>query len=314
MRVRLVRATGVGIASLSMGCSQLCTSNLDCMAGQSCSETGCTPAEPFVDLDGWDDAPGQRVMLLAERFTVLGSASADRCSGYPGYCTALGRANLEAGSDARLRGFMEGPAKLLVEIGGLDLPSEASEEQVTVKLYDLSALEPCVTVADGQIDRAQAITRLRADLRGGLVVSTSTSVWVAHLGAQLRLERLQVRLELLERRTVVRVDLLASLPAVWLGSLANPHCDGVNTLCRTYPVRNTVLEALRNFEDLDVDLDEPSNGLERVRLGSDGLLRECMLEDYSVAPGRDCSSRLSDGYSSAHSFRATLMHRRFCPP
>lgn len=305
-------------------CSQLCTTSLDCDSDEVCADIGCVPREPTLDRDGWDDPPGQGMVFFGSRFSILSSPSPEECWRYPGYCTALGRANVAAGSADRLRGFMAGPARLLLEIAGRDLPPSTAEELVTVKLYDLSEFGTCLAVSDGQIRQTQAVTRLRATLVGEHLVSTSTSAWVVDLGVRLWLERLQVRIELPERGDFARVHLLATLPAAWLGTLTNPHCDGVNplcptcedgrnTLCPTYPMESTVLEAIAGFEDIDTDLDEPRDGLERIRLGPDKLLRDCVLEDRSIAEGRGCSSVLSDGFSSVHSFSALLTDRRFCP-
>lgn len=305
-------------------CSELCTSSLDCDIAQTCTETGCVPSEPAIDRDGWDDEPGTGALFFALRFSVLNSAPPEDCWRYPGYCTALGRANVAAGSADRLHGLMEGPAQLLVEIAGLDARRSNIEEKVTVKLYDLAELgRACFVPIEDQVENAQAVTRLRATARQGAVVSTSTSSWIVNFGARLSLERIQVRIEGLERADSARVDVLGVLRASSLATLANPHCDGVNplcptceggrnTVCPTYPIESTVLEAIAQFEEVDADLDEPENGLEKARIGPDKLLRDCVLEDRSIVAGRDCARVLSDGFTSAHSFAASPSDTRLC--
>lgn len=274
-------------------------------------DTRCVRETESSSLDGWDDPPGSGRLFLASQFGVINTPLDGICSASSEFCTALGRTVVPAGSE-RLRGFLEGPTLTLIEIAGLDAASLDRDEHVTVKLYAASAASPCLAIDQDQFRGAQAATRLRAAVNGGGLVSTTTAAARLDLGVRLSMHRLRFAADLVAPGELQRVVLGTALPARALAAIPNPHCDGRNPLCPSYPVEGSLLEAVAYYSGMDVDLDEPTNGLERVELGVDGRVEVCFQEDGSRASGRVCADEFSDAFSSAHALVASPTRLPFC--
>lgn len=275
-------------------------------------DTRCVPEVESRVSDGWDDQPGAGRLFLATGFSVIGSPQDGVCSGSSDLCTALGRSVLPAGME-RLRGFLEGPTLALIEVAGVDEPRGERDEQVTVKLYAVSAGADCLVLAPDQLMDGQAVTRLRSFVNGSALVSTTTAAAKLDLGVRLEMEQLRFSADLTSRGKLERVVFSAALPARMLAAIPNPHCGVRNPLCWSYPVQGSVLEAVAFYADIDVDLDRPANGLERVDVGLEGRLNRCVWESGAEAPGPDCASDLSDGFSAAHSLVAEATELALCP-
>ena len=340
-----------GGRSCGQSCASCDSRNPTCrQAGGTCDAAGACVADapvcqdPPIEQawDGWDDAPGSgRTFVLSQIFIASEGQGFDiegMCEGASCVDNQLWQLG-QLGNDQIRQGLLGGETLVAVEVSGVDEPYTGTDDQVTVKIYGVrDADDPffpannfsipagetkcCEFVVNPQSlagSPAQARTRLPARIRGGHLstVAQGTLDLVLTVGApphpSLRLERVILTGRLSNDLNQLEGGLLGgAFPLNILARLTNPYCKTLNNLCNRQFPNSTLLDLIASLFQPDIDLDVPSDGLERLLGGPSGRIEECIDGDRSVVSSTttnpwECalSPRMADGYSIAFGLAGT---------
>lgn len=297
----------------------------------------------FEFIEGWDAAPGTGRFFVVSELAVAPEGEGFDVDGLcrdTGDCVdnALFRLG-QLGNDQIRQGLLGGETTLLIELAGLDEPFTGHDQNLTVKFYGgRDADVPPrpgnnFQIPPGEDDccrfkissaslgpgGVQARARAPAYIVGGVLRTLAPvpldfrlTVGVPpHPEVRIARSRITARLPAtLQRMSAGLIG--GAIPIQTLVTIENPYCRTLNQLCPQVLSDSTLLDLVTTLLQPDIDIDVPTDGLERLELVG-GRARRCFDGDgtavFPSTPGDPdwmcaLAPQMADGYSVGLSFSA----------